>query len=102
MLQTIEVEIDTSGRIEPLEVLPMLPVGRALLTLLPATQSLPEADRSAAAPASDLPPLCTLFGILKAERPATRDDIKAAIRRRAAERFHCTPEEMLDDEENID
>jgi len=34
MLQTIEVEIDASGHIHPLESLPRLPVGRALLTLL--------------------------------------------------------------------
>lgn len=34
MMQTIEVEIDASGHIHPLESLPRLPVGRALLTLL--------------------------------------------------------------------
>lgn len=34
MLQTLEVEIDASGRIHPLESLPFKPVGRALLTLL--------------------------------------------------------------------
>ena len=34
MKQTIEVEIDASGRIHPLEPLPFAPSGRALLTLL--------------------------------------------------------------------
>lgn len=34
MLQTIEVEIDASGRIHPLEPLTFTPSGRALLTLL--------------------------------------------------------------------
>jgi hypothetical protein len=35
MLQTIEVEIDRSGRIHPLEPLSFTPSGRAYLTLLP-------------------------------------------------------------------
>lgn len=34
MLQTIEIEIDASGRIHPLEPLAFTPSGRALLTLL--------------------------------------------------------------------
>jgi len=34
MLQTIEVEIDATGHIHPLEPVQALPVGRALLTLL--------------------------------------------------------------------
>ncbi len=34
MLQTIEVEIDASGHIHPLEAVGPLPAGRALLTLL--------------------------------------------------------------------
>lgn len=36
MLQTIEVEIDASGHIHPLEPLTFIPSGRAYLTLLPA------------------------------------------------------------------
>ena len=36
MLQTIEVEIDSSGFIHPLEPLSFIPSGRAYLTLLPA------------------------------------------------------------------
>lgn len=88
MLQTVEVDIDSSGHIEPLEVLPILPVGRALLTFLPAAQVSSQAGRSAAAPAGDAPPLSSLFGILRADRSATGEDMKAAIRRRAAERFH--------------
>ena len=38
MLQTIEVEIDPSGHIHPLEPLTFVPSGRAYLTLLPATE----------------------------------------------------------------
>jgi len=34
MLQTIEIEIDASGRIHPIEPLGFTPSGRALLTLL--------------------------------------------------------------------
>ncbi len=34
MLQTIEIEIDATGRIHPLEHLEFTPSGRALLTLL--------------------------------------------------------------------
>lgn len=34
MLQTIEVEIDASGHVHPLEGVVRLPAGRALLTLL--------------------------------------------------------------------
>ena len=36
MLQTIEVEIDPSGHVHPLEPLTFIPAGRAYLTLLPA------------------------------------------------------------------
>jgi hypothetical protein len=34
MLHTVEVEIDASGHIHPLEPLPFKPMGRALVTLL--------------------------------------------------------------------
>ena len=34
MLQTIEVEIDATGNVHPLEPILKLPAGRALLTLL--------------------------------------------------------------------
>lgn len=37
MLQTIQVEIDATGHIHPMEELSLKPVGRALLTLLDAT-----------------------------------------------------------------
>ena len=37
MLQTIQVEIDATGRIHPMEELSFRPVGRALLTLLDTT-----------------------------------------------------------------
>ena len=44
MMQTIEVEIDASGRVHPVEPMEALPVGRALLTILP---SVDEAARLA-------------------------------------------------------
>ncbi len=51
MLQTIEVEIDPSGRIHPLEPLSFVPSGRAYLTLLPASdkQSSPSTVESSSA-----------------------------------------------------
>ena len=52
MLQTIEVEIDSSGHIHPLEPLAFIPSGRAYLTLLPVTKkefrTLTAGDGSAA------------------------------------------------------
>ena len=42
MLRTIQVEIDATGHIHPMEVLSFKPVGRALLTLLdPASETMP-------------------------------------------------------------
>lgn len=41
MLQTIQVEIDASGQIHPLEPLNFVPVGRALLTLLGTSDVIP-------------------------------------------------------------
>ena len=41
MLQTIQVEIDATGRIHPMEELSFRPVGRALLTLLDTTIEIP-------------------------------------------------------------
>ncbi len=37
MMRTIEVVIDQTGHVHPLEPLDSLPAGRALLTLLPPT-----------------------------------------------------------------
>lgn len=42
MLKTIEVEIDSEGHIHPVDPVPRLPAGRALLTLLS-----PPADETA-------------------------------------------------------
>ncbi len=42
MLQTIQVEIDATGHIHPMEALSFKPVGRALLTLLDtAAETMP-------------------------------------------------------------
>jgi hypothetical protein len=50
MLRTIEVEIDLDGRIHPLEPLPPLAAGRALLTLMspPADEAAMLAEASLA------------------------------------------------------
>lgn len=48
MLQTIEVEIDSSGHIHPLGPLSFVPTGRAYLTLLPD-----QSTKFSAASASD-------------------------------------------------
>ena len=50
MWQTIEVEIDATGHIHPLEPLQTLPVGRALLTLLqpPTDEALQLAEAALA------------------------------------------------------
>ena len=57
MLQTIEVEIDPSGHIHPLEPLTFIPAGRAYLTLLPAPNKelrTPIAGNGSAAKALEL------------------------------------------------
>lgn len=50
MLQTIEVEIDASGHVHPLEPVQTIPTGRALLTLLrpPVDQALQLAEAALA------------------------------------------------------
>jgi hypothetical protein len=57
MLQTIEVEIDPSGHIHPLEALSFIPSGRAYLTLLPSPDKefrTPIAEERTAANALEL------------------------------------------------
>ncbi|HLA35379.1 MAG TPA: hypothetical protein VJ001_11005 [Rhodocyclaceae bacterium] len=54
MLQTIEVEIDASGRIHPLEPLSFMPTGRAYLTLLPSGQGAEVGEQGSAAKALEL------------------------------------------------
>jgi len=72
MLQTIEVEIDPSGHIHPLEPLTFVPSGRAYLTLLPATEKefrAPIAGDGSAAKALEL-----LASPRFAQRPAALAD----------------------------
>ena len=72
MLQTIEVEIDPSGHIHPLEALPFIPSGRAYLTLLPSTDNefrTPVAGGGSAANALEL-----LASPRFAQRPDARAD----------------------------
>lgn len=76
MIQTIEVEIDTNGKIEPLKKGQILPAGRAVLMISTAAFEASELNTEA-------PGIETLFGILKAERGATRAQMKAAVRNRA-------------------
>lgn len=81
MLQTIEVEIGADGRIRPLESLPELPAGRALLTLLdaPIPAILPVNSRNI--------DFQDLFGLLKAERTVGADEMNAAIGEHAKKKF---------------
>jgi hypothetical protein len=83
MLQTIEVQIDANGHIQPVEPLVRLPVGRGLLTLLDDNQSLTTANKQEAGNNFN-----DLFGIITATNTASLDDMKQAIYQRAAERFN--------------
>jgi len=78
MLQTIEVEIDPTGHIHPLETLPFIPTGRAYLTLLPSTNSefrTPIAGDGSAANALEL-----LASPRYAQRPdALADEVQQRI-----------------------
>ena len=77
MLQTIEVEIDPSGHIHPLEALPFIPSGRAYLTLLPSTdnESPPNTGDGSAAKALEL-----LASPRFAQRPvALSDEVQQRI-----------------------
>ncbi len=47
MLKTIEVEIDDSGRVHPVEPLAFILRGRAYLTMLPDTEARPTATTAA-------------------------------------------------------
>ncbi|AUB80134.1 hypothetical protein [Candidatus Thiodictyon syntrophicum] len=49
MLKTIEVEIDDSGRVHPVEPLAFILRGRAYLTMLPDTDARPTATTAARA-----------------------------------------------------
>jgi hypothetical protein len=75
MPQTIEVEIDAEGHIQPLEKLPLHHKGktRALLTILP-DQRATRAGRTK--------PNTPGHGVLTATRSVTLDDMDAAIRAR--------------------
>lgn len=79
MLQTIEVEIDANGQIRSLEPMRCLPTGRALLTLL--------AEPSNGTPMLDQE-IDSLFGILKADRCATLQEMDAAVHMRAGKKFN--------------
>jgi len=83
MLQTIEVQIDANGHIQPVEPLVRLPVGRGLLTLLDDNQLLTTANKQEAGNNFN-----DLFGIITATNTASLDDMKQAIYQRAAERFN--------------
>ena len=82
MLQTIEVQIDANGHIQPVEPLVRLPVGRGLLTLLDDNQSLTTASKQETGNNFN-----DLFGIITATNTASLDDMKQAIHEQAQERF---------------
>jgi len=79
MLQTIEIEIDASGRIHSLEPLTFTPSGRALLTLL--DQPVIPRDTPLAGRAGDI------LALLASPRFANRPVASAEeVERRIAER----------------
>jgi hypothetical protein len=82
MLQTIEVEIDARGHIHPVEPLPKLPAGRALLTLLdnPIPLVSPVNTKKA--------DFRGLFGLLKAEHGVSLEEMDAAIKQHMKTKFH--------------
>lgn len=79
MLKTIEVEIDTKGHIHPLEKLPLPLKGksRALLTILP---DVPEAQSQSSSVNEHAP----AFGILKADRTVTLEEMENIIQQRGS------------------
>jgi hypothetical protein len=81
MLQTIKVEIDANGHIHPLEPLPKLPVGRALLTLLETPD-----QKNTSAQKPDFQPL---FGLLKTERSVSLEEMDAIVKQHARNKFHA-------------
>lgn len=79
MLQTIQVEIDSTGHIRPIESLSLKPVGRALLTLLDNPVEniplMPEEERGSVTRA-----LTLLSSLRFVHRPATKlDEVKQRI-----------------------
>lgn len=82
MLQTIEVQIDNNGIIHPIEPQIKLPVGRALLTLLDNnTVNQPKI-------AHIENPFDDLFGIVKATRSVSLEEIELALSEQGLERFN--------------
>lgn len=81
MLQTIEVEIDADGHIHPLEPLPKLAAGRALLTLLKAPEQTSASTQK--------PDFQRLFGLLKAEHGVSLEEMDAAIKQHARNKIHA-------------
>ena len=73
MLQTIEVEIDAKGHIHPLEKFPLPAQGfsRALLTLLPTSESKTKPLAASEA-----------CGVLHASRSVSLEEMAAAVRLR--------------------
>ena len=84
MLQTVEVDIDASGHIHPLEPLPFKPVGRALLTLLePPTNETPTQAETETVGKLEARGFDSLFGILKATHSVSLEEMEIGIRQHA-------------------
>ncbi len=76
MLQTIEVEIDAHGVIRPLEPIPVRGKVRGLLTFL----STPTPEQESLTVKQ--PEIDSLFGIARATRPVSLEEMDAVIRKR--------------------
>lgn len=79
MLQTIRVEIDSSGAIHPLQPLPKRHKGEALLTVVvPDEPALNMGEGN----------IESLFGVLRAKNAVSLDEMDVAIRQHAKTMFH--------------
>ena len=79
MLQTIEVEIDAQGIIRPLEPMPVRCKARGLLTILSSAGSEEQVVKAKGCGIE------SLFGIAKANRSVSLEEMETVIRQRGGE-----------------
>lgn len=79
MLQTIEVEIDAQGVIRPLEPMPVRGKRRGLLTILTGYGGEEQATKT------EVGGIERLFGVAKAGKSVSLEDMEAVIRQRGGE-----------------
>jgi len=82
MLNTIEVEIDSQGNVHPVEFIEQLPVGRGLLTLLPAVKKDSVFASVAGKKISDL------FGLLQSKQGVSAEAMADIVKQKAKASFY--------------